>query len=516
MKKKLSILLAMLLWPSVGCGAAVYYNDPSCAENGNGTSFMCAESAGAAGAYNTWAGVTFSGANYYLQKAGETESAAYINIAAGGTDASNHLVIGSYTTGGALTTAKAYLDGAGNGQDRVINCPLKYHVTIQDLDITYDRDGEDVYAYGIAIPSSGGDTATDYDNIIQRVKIHDIKNGDQDVNKVASGIVATYNGGLHLIDVEIDTVDTDCVQGGGNNLEISGGTYQYSGGGTAASGDELQVVGDDMWIHGVVTRHLQQDEKQNVLFRGDRIIVEDSFFYGYINGDTSASLFRPVYLEGDDITFRRNYVEGTGVSSILYAPLVTGFNAHHNTLMVYGTATGGVSLGGNDSSLYNNTIIYKGTAANTVHGVKQLDAVTGGIATNNIFFGFATGVLSTHMADSYNDIYGATKECADSFGTERACGTGTITVDPVFDSQGRPTAKTPLTIKRGGLEIDGYASYYIGAYPYYEGTITPWNIALSIMGGPGRIGGGVIYNAPVELVTFGGESATFGGEAATW
>lgn len=80
---------------------------------------------------------------------------------------------------------------------------------------------------------------------------------------------------------------------------------------------------------------------------------------------------------------------------------------------------------------------------------------------------------------------------------------GWLNLDPHLDSKGRPTAKTPAAIKRGGALLDGQPSIagkwgYIGAYPYYEGTITPWNIALSIMGGPGRLGGGTVYTAPAE------------------
>jgi len=74
-----------------------------------------------------------------------------------------------------------------------------------------------------------------------------------------------------------------------------------------------------------------------------------------------------------------------------------------------------------------------------------------------------------------------------------------ITDNPYLSTTGKPTAKSPTAVKRGGLLLDGYASIagkwnYMGAYPYYEGTITLWNIALSIMGGPGRLGGGKIYD----------------------
>lgn len=77
----------------------------------------------------------------------------------------------------------------------------------------------------------------------------------------------------------------------------------------------------------------------------------------------------------------------------------------------------------------------------------------------------------------------------------------TSTDNPYLSSTGKPTSRSPYAIKRGGLLVDGSPSIagrwgYIGAYPWYEGIITPWNIALNIPSGPGRIGGGVIYDAP--------------------
>lgn len=79
-----------------------------------------------------------------------------------------------------------------------------------------------------------------------------------------------------------------------------------------------------------------------------------------------------------------------------------------------------------------------------------------------------------------------------------------LLIDPVLDTQGRPTAKTPAAIKRGGLLIDGYPSIagkwnYIGARPWLDGNPgIPGKPMTKISGGAGLLGGGTVYNAPAE------------------
>ncbi len=76
--------------------------------------------------------------------------------------------------------------------------------------------------------------------------------------------------------------------------------------------------------------------------------------------------------------------------------------------------------------------------------------------------------------------------------------------DPVLDNQGRPTAKSPYEVKRGGDLLDGYPSIagkwnYIGARPWLEGNPgIPGKPMTKISGGPGLLGGGTIYHAPAE------------------
>ncbi|MFA6335951.1 MAG: hypothetical protein WCX48_10475, partial [Bacteroidales bacterium] len=125
--------------------------------------------------------------------------------------------------------------------------------------------------------------------------------------------------------------------------------------------------------------------------------------------------------------------------------------------------------------------------------------------------GMAFQTEITGLLSDYNDLtstyriatVGATVYA--SFADWQAIGqdANSYNVDPYLSATGKPTARSPYAVKRGGDLQDGYPSIagrwaYLGAYPYYEGTITPWNIALSIMGGPGRLGGGTIYHAPAE------------------
>jgi len=443
LKKIFTVSLSLFLaLPSVA-GAGVYYTDPDCVNHGNGLSFACAESPGAAGAFNTSAGVTYSGANWYLFRSGKTVSAAYVNISTGGNSTTDRMVIGSYSAGGSVSTSKAVLDGFGNSQDRVINSTNKYYWTIQDLEITYDDSATQANRIGIACPSSGGTVSTDYDNIIQRVYVRDILI-DESASNFANGIRAVSNGGLQIVDVTIDNISSDDFYGGGDNLQIIRPNFSGSGQGSLVTGDEIQLTSGTGWlVQGGTITHPQHDEKQafNAASTAGAGVIEDVTLNCYEGVSSVGNCF---YAQAPGTVARRLKIRGSGaIGPVFFSASSSGSEFYNNYVVATQAADRGSYVFVNDVNQYNNTFVYAGSGASTGYGIHEPVSITGGVQTNNIISGFATGIRSTNSTDNYNAIYGATTDCADSDGTERACGASTLTTNPLLDSQGRPTPKSP-------------------------------------------------------------------------
>ena len=472
MKKKLLALSLILLMPNVA-GAAVYYHDPTCENNGNGLSYVCAASPGSAGAYNATAGVTYSEANWYLFKAAETFTAAYVDISTGGDSISNRLVLGSYTGAGVVTTSKAILDGLGNSQDSVINSANKYHWTIQDLEIVYDDESTQANRIGIACPSSGGTVSTDYDNIIQRVYVHDILI-DETASNFANGVRSVSNGGLQLIDVVIDNISTDDFYGGGDNLQIIRPNFSGSGQGSLVTGDEIQLTTGTGWlVQGGTLTHPQHDEKQafNAASTAGAGIIEGVTLNCYEGVSSVGNCF---YNQSPGTVARRLKIRGSGtVGPVFFSASSTGSEFYSNYVVATQAADRGSYVFANDIDQHNNTFVYAGTGDSTGYGIHEPVSITGGVQTNNIISGFATGVRSTNSTDSYNVIHGATTDCANSDGTSRDCGTGLITTDPLLDSAGRPRLKSLYDAGTAHDNIYCGSGEPIGAYELCRGVSMP-------------------------------------------
>jgi hypothetical protein len=85
------LLGALLFFASLQAAAAIFYIDPACALNGDGTAQNCAASGGAAGAYNSWASVTVTANNSYLQRYGTTDSGSpQVTVSA------DNVILGAY------------------------------------------------------------------------------------------------------------------------------------------------------------------------------------------------------------------------------------------------------------------------------------------------------------------------------------------------------------------------------------------------------------------------------------
>ena len=432
MKKILFLLFTLI---PLACFGATYYIDPGCANNGDGTACGCASSPGGAGAYNTWAGVTLSGANSYLQKAGTTATNAYINISSGGIDAGHRLIIGSYDgLTGNTTTQKATLNGYGNGYDRVINCNLKYHVAIQDMEIVLDDSYTQANRIGIAIPSSGGSSATDYDNIIQRVWVHDILN-DESAGDFANGIRAINNGGLKILDCVIDNIGTDCIYAGGDNMEIKGNVVFNAGQGALITGDEIQLMSGRGWeIGNNVFRH-SRDEKQAIMISvmAGSGTIRDNTVSCYEGGPAFA---RCVDIAVPAVVVENNRIEGSGIGGTVFlTDEAGGCKLSGNTIVTPHPVNSAVYNNAGGISVTRNTILYSGTETCSGSGIHETSNIFNGESYDNIIANFAYGIRSKNNDHGYNDIFNSgIYPCANSDGTQRSCGTGTITDNPLFVS----------------------------------------------------------------------------------
>ena len=417
------------------CFAATYYIDPDCANNGDGTAYGCASSPGGAGAYNSWAGVVVSGANSYLQKAGTTATNAYINVSSGGVDSGHRLVIGSYDgLTGATTTQKAKLDGYGNGYDRVINCSLKHHVTIQDLEITFNDSVTQANRIGIAIPSSGGSSATDYDNIIQRVRVHDVLN-DESAGHFTNGIRAISNGGLKILDSVIENIGTDCIYCGGDNMEIKRNVVSNAGQGVLITGDEIQLVSGRGWeIADNVFTHFR-DEKQAVMIgvAAGSGTVSGNCISCY-EGDPAFARCVDVSVPG--VVVENNRIRGSGAGgTVFFTDEAAGCKLKGNTIVTTHPSNTAVYNNAGGIIVTNNTMVFSGTGASIGSGIHETSNIFNGVSHDNIIANFAYGVRSTNNADGYNDIFNSgIYSCANSDATQRNCGAGTITDNPLFVS----------------------------------------------------------------------------------
>ena len=114
---------------------------------------------------------------------------------------------------------------------------------------------------------------------------------------------------------------------------------------------------------------------------------------------------------------------------------------------------------------------------------------------NNTTYGIASNGTPTNYTVGYNATYGNT-----SGHTSNVTNSNSVVVNPYLDSQGRPTGKTPTTITKGGILLDGAiinsdGTATIGAQLYDRGLVgVPGKLALSIAGGPIALGkGGRIY-----------------------
>jgi hypothetical protein len=120
-------LACALFLAAAGANAATFYIDPTCTANGNGQAEGCASSAGAAGAYNSWASATITANNSYLQRYGTTDTgSAQVTVAA------DNVTLGAY---GDSSLARPIKNNAGAG-NYCFQCSTANQCVIENLACT--------------------------------------------------------------------------------------------------------------------------------------------------------------------------------------------------------------------------------------------------------------------------------------------------------------------------------------------------------------------------------------------
>lgn len=478
--KKLIILIALiaLLAAHAVCGAATYYIDPDCANNGNGTAYTpCAASPGSAGPYNTTA-ISLAAGNTYAIKAGSIVTVQK-DIGTSGT-AEGHMVFRAYDPNtGVFTTNKATVDSEGV-RSRAFSVIGRQYIDFMDLIITGGAGS------GILHENSSDITYT-------RVVFTDNYYG----LNIAAGTGASNNVTI-----------TDCTFSSNTMMGLLFNPLSTSSNLLVDRCTSYSNSGD-----GITVRTGTNNIIQNSLCYDNG---EDGFDYGGLTGS---------------IIFRRN---------ISHNNASAGFSAKANAAGTIGYYYGNVAYNNHEGVEVGNvtgTYGYNNTVFDNHYGIHIDESSSSHTWINNIFDNNGEDVPATGLQVSwlkpgstlvsdYNSItphslgrtiYDKTETSFDTLAqwqSENNQDANSITTDPLIDSQGRPKANSPVieagTWINGGL-YSGNA-FAIGAYDRTPSVLFPGNIPLSSFGGV-KLGGVKTY---WNYVYFLAELATFNSEAATW
>jgi hypothetical protein len=435
--KKAAIWGLLALFYCLDSWGASYYVRPECTFNGTGVASNCAASGGAAGAWKTMANVNqatpVTGEVVYLcgtftnTERDNSTTMLVTNFTNSGvivdgdcsaviTNPSTWVDYNGATHTGALINGEGTLArGFDSGSGGVIG------LTIRNVYITGVTD------YGIIGQNLASDnwTITDvYCNgstILTNNCIRSATAGQTGwtINRPVFkdcyvDCIWTINA-MTLNDVYADEWSLD---------NVSGDLIQLA---DASPCDGFTIDG----LYGITS----QDIKQGVIINGcsdanPTIKVTDAHFYKRGSPSSLAGSGIVAVLIQDDtasITIRNSSADGyrTGFYTGLGAAMTISGSVVSNFLE-YGIHSGTSS---GVLNAYNNTV-YMSSAGT---GIEYASAAAGSSARNNIIANTAVGLnRAATGSDSYNGIYGNSSDACRQGGSNVACGTGTLTSNPMF------------------------------------------------------------------------------------
>lgn len=403
------------LWTSSGATpvAGATYIDPTAGVNGSGTFFS---------PKNTWSGLTLSGANIFLQKAGTTYAGSLTTVGSG-TDTTHRLIFGSYHP----STAVQIIDGS---QRAVINAAGQQNgirvshsnVTINSLEI-YGANFDASLNRGIY-----NDTDSTSNFTVTYCYVHDISGTD-------GANIYSFNNTTEISYNTIRRSAGDGIYAEGSGLSIHHNDIaETSIGGTL--GDCIQVSdsvldSSNAYVgYNTLNQTTTQVKQCLIMSRSGGTstggIVEFNDFVGYPNGTSFGSWclalgYPNMIIRGNRM---RNASRGIDIQSTATGAIITGniiTNDYAFNTMI------GINSGGNGNTaaqIYNNVIDNStGSFAFTTIGI---NAGTNDTIKNNIIVGWKTGINGSGFTADHNDFY--------LNQTNGSAGTGTITTDPAFVS----------------------------------------------------------------------------------
>jgi len=484
-------LLALLLclasgqaWAATGSAAAdTFYVRPveDCTFNGDGLSFACAASNGAAGAFKgfsnlSWTnttgiddGDTLKLCGTFYDTSSKTAGSRMLSIEGSGSagslitidgDCSAYMVNpGSFTSRQNVRYTGAILDGQ-NTVDHGLRTLANTYIRFRNLVIqNFDQRGMVLYN-----SASADITIAKFITVEASVLVTGIRNASLTADGIdARGSDITIDGPT------VTNIGEDAVYlKGARNIVRNLNIFNPSQDGVL--GDCLQF--DTEVTGSVVTNlycdHRMKDSKQCLVANG----FTDSPVWS-INGVTclmpiGATSAIGLLLEGTQVNASGIYVSGGNYGIV--AQDIAGNSVTVTGSVVSDVTTACTSTGNNPTlyALFNNSLNNCG-----VTGIEFGSATNTRKAQNNVVRGsFARGINkgTSGTTESYNDIYGPTTPVL-SNGTATTLGTGDIQVDPQWLGGSSPSGpygfkpKPTSPLVRAGTPVGAYRAFNCGIEP---------------------------------------------------
>jgi len=441
---------------------ATFYIDPSSPNNGTG-SFSSP--------YNTWASVTWTAGNSYLQKAGTTQTGYRVYVTTGGTSSSNRVILGSYDPETGLQTSdvklRAILNGQGTAQTLRIADNINW-VWVDNFEI-FGTDGTGG-SRAIGVYFGNGASLPSHNIELSNLYVHDIKADGLSDTSDCNGIQGFGNYAI-IRNCKITRIPADGIWLQGSNYQIID-NYISEVSTKAIYGDNIQTNGDISLRNdfGYIARnfldHSNKNSKQVIIYGGINYssngIIEDNYCVmaplDFLNINTSC-----IFIEASNSIVRRNICIG-GFFGIMTSSSGTDILVHSNICKKnhrgISTDTTGLTAVNN---LVQDAIVF-GIFGNTD---------TTAVIKNNILLNCATGISMHGSAiEDYNCFYGNTTDRSLTAGVA-SWGINSIFTNPLLNSFSRLTEASPAIMagSRFNFIQDANGSTFqsppsIGAYEY--------------------------------------------------